>query len=228
MKNKPAAILSFILCFVLLAALVTNGAALASRDDAVVDNGIPVVYLYIDESRGTIEDMINSPDHSAYCYGKLSIDVPEGFHYSDFPDLTCASFEGLDMSIRGRGNSTWQKSGKRPFKIKLDKKADLFSLGKNKHWVLVANAMDPTLMRDRITAWLGDELGCGFTPRGVPVDVVMVGENYGTQYIGSYYFSENVRVDENRLDIAELTESDTDIKTPRLIQFNYSCSLFAV
>ena len=46
------------------------------------------MYLYIDESRGTIEDMINSTDHSAYCYGKLSIDVPEDFHYSDFPDLS--------------------------------------------------------------------------------------------------------------------------------------------
>ena len=33
---------------------------------------------------------------------------------------------------------------------------------------------------------------------GVPVDVVMVGENFGTQYLGSYYFSENVRVVYNR------------------------------
>ena len=35
MKNRPAAILSFVLCFVLLAALVTNGVAFANRDDAV-------------------------------------------------------------------------------------------------------------------------------------------------------------------------------------------------
>ena len=70
--------------------------------------------------------------------------------------------------------------------------------------------MDSSLLRDRITAWLGDEMGFPFTPRGVPVDVVMVGEHFGEQYLGSYYLSENVRVDENRVDIAELKADDTD------------------
>ena len=118
------------LCLILLVSLCVPSFAAAS-DRTEVDNGIPVVYLNIDESRGSIEDMIKSGDHSVYCYGKLSIDVPEGFHYSDFPDLACVSFENLDMSIRGRGNSTWRES-KKPFKIKLDKKADLFGLGQNK------------------------------------------------------------------------------------------------
>ncbi|SCW26664.1 Ig-like domain (group 2) [Ruminococcaceae bacterium YRB3002] len=181
-----------------------------NREDQIPDNGIPVVYLNIDESEGTIEDMIRSADHSAYCYGKLDIDVPEGFHYVDFPDNICESVSGLSMSIRGRGNSTWMKSNKKPFKIKLDKKADLFGLGSNKHWVLVANALDSTLMKDRITAWLGDRMGFVFTPMGVPVDVVISGEEYGTKYLGSYYLSENVRVDSNRLDIEELNEDDTD------------------
>ena len=198
-----------VLCLLLIAAICLPGGVSAANEAPKVDNGLPVVYLNIDESRGTIEDMIQSGDHSVYCYGKLSIDVPEGFHYSDFPDLACVSFEDLDMSIRGRGNSTWREN-KKPFKIKLDKKADLFGLGSNKHWVLIANAMDSSLLRDRITAWLGDEMGFPFTPRGVPVDVVMVGQNFGTQYLGSYYFSENVRVDDNRLNIAELGEDDAD------------------
>ena len=119
-----------VLCLLLIAAICLPGSASAADDPPKVDNGLPVVYLNIDESRGTIEDMIRSGDHSVYCYGKLSIDVPEGFHYSDFPDLACVSFEDLDMSIRGRGNSTWREA-KKPFKIKLDKKADLFGLGSN-------------------------------------------------------------------------------------------------
>ena len=198
-------------CLVLTAALCLRTALHADGDEETMpDNGIPVVYLNIDESRGSIADMLNSPDHSVYCYGAVSIDVPEGFHYSDFADLECISVENLSMSIRGRGNSTWENQKKKPFKIKLDKKADLFGLGANKHWVLVANSMDSTLLKDRITAWLGDEMGFPFTPRGVPVDLVMTGEDFGTHYLGSYYLSENVRVDENRLNIAELKESDTD------------------
>ena len=183
-----------------------------------IDNGIPVIYLNIDESQGTIEDMLNSKDHSVFCYGSVTIVVPEGFHYVDFADLDCEGFEDLSMSIRGRGNSTWSEKEKKPFKIKLDKKEDLFGLGKNKHWVLLANVYDNSLLKDRITAWLGDEMNFAFTPRGVPVDVVMTGENYGTQYLGSYYFSENVRVDDNRLDIKELEEDDTD---PQVITGGY-------
>ena len=207
-KNHPI-LLS--VCLLVIALLCLSGTASAAGEEtAAVDNGIPVVYLNIDESRGTIEDMITSPDHSVFCYGTFRADVPEGFHYSDFQNLACESVADLEMSIRGRGNSTWQRSAKKPFKIKLEKKADLFGLGANKHWVLVANAFDETLMKDRITAWLGDEMGFAFTPRGVPVDVVMTGQVFGTRYLGSYYLSENVRVDENRIAIEELKETDTD------------------
>ncbi|MBO5993920.1 MAG: CotH kinase family protein [Firmicutes bacterium] len=203
-----------VLFVILTAVLLVTGAAFAEDGDELpVNNGLPVVYLNIDESEGhtTIEEMLNSPGHIDTCDGKISIKVPEGFHYSDFPEVDLESVEGLDMTIRGRGNSTWARADKKPFKIKLDKKADLFSLGKNKHWVLIANALDPSLLKDRISAWLGDELDFGFTPRGVPVDMVMTGEKYGTHYIGSYYFSENVRVDDNRLEIQELEETDTEM-----------------
>ncbi|MBQ1522636.1 MAG: CotH kinase family protein [Erysipelotrichaceae bacterium] len=176
-----------------------------------VDNGIPVVYINIDESQGTIARMYDSVDHNVYCYGTISISVPENFHYSDFADKVLKSVDGLQMSMRGRGNSTWSAyTEKKPFKIKLDKKADILGLGENKHWVLLANHFDSTLIKNRITAWLGDQMGFDFTPRGVPVDLVLSGDIYGTKYLGSYYLSENVRVDTNRLEIDELKEGDTD------------------
>lgn len=178
--------------------------------EPVPDNGIPVVYLNIDESQGTIQDMLDSEDHSVYCYGTVSIEVPEGFHYSDFPDSVCEGVSELSMSIRGRGNATWGRSEKKPFKIKLDKKAEIFGMGKNKHWALLANASDPSLIRDRISAWIGDAAGYKYTPRGVPVDLVMRGEQYGEKYLGSYYFTETIRIDDNRIEIDELEEDDTE------------------
>ena len=208
--TKHAAVLLIVFIMILSVLAGSHKAYAEETETDLPDNGIPVVYINIDESQGTIEDMLSSDDHSAYCYGTVSIDVPKGFHYADFPDMPCESVNDLVMSIRGRGNSTWQKADKKAFKIKLDKKADLFGFGKNKHWVLLANALDETLLRDRITAWLGDQLGFEFTPRGVPVDLVMRGEQYGEQYLGSYYLSENVRVDTNRLEIDELTEEDTE------------------
>ena len=49
-------VLLFALCLILIAAFFLPG--FASADEKVtVDNGLPVVYLNIDESRGTIEDM---------------------------------------------------------------------------------------------------------------------------------------------------------------------------
>ena len=209
--NKKSILTVLIVFIVLIISFMLNSdIAFADGTNLISDNGIPVVYINIDETQGTIQEMIESPNHSFYCYGSLSIVVPEGFHYSDFPDTPCESLSDLSMSIRGRGNSTWMKSMEKPFKIKLDKKADIFGLGENKHWVLVANAFDPTLMRDRIIAWLGDEMGFEFTPRGVPVDLVMTGKDFGTKYMGSYYLSENVRVDENRLEIDELKKDDID------------------
>ena len=219
MKEKSTSlyrIISWIAIFVVIAAAALTLCLTSSADeidDVMPDNGIPVVIINIDESRGTIQAMNASTNHSVYCYGTVTIKVPEGFHYSDFPDNICESVEDLAMSIRGRGNSSWQFGKKKPYKIKLDKKTDLFGFGKNKHWVLVANEFDDTLLRDRITAWLGDQIGLDYTPRGVPVDVVMTGSEFGTKYLGSYYFSENVRVDDNRIEIDELDEDDVDMPT---------------
>ena len=182
----------------------------AYAEEVKVDNGIPVVYLTIDESKGTIDAMNKSEDHSVKCYGTVSIDVPDGFHYTDMPEALCEDLPEIAMEMRGRGNTTWG-AAKKPYKIKLDEERDIFGLGANKHWVLIANAYDKTLMKDRITAWLGDEIGMEFTPRGEPVDLVMRNTD-GTfsKYLGSYYFSENVRVDQNRIEIDKIGKKDTD------------------
>lgn len=54
-----------------------------------------------------------------------------------------------DIEIRLRGNSTkWRD--KRPFNIKLDSKTDLLGMGNNKHWALLANDIDHTLLRNKL------------------------------------------------------------------------------
>lgn len=173
-----------------------------------VNNGIPVIYLHIDESKGTIDAMNSDPKHNTYCYGTMDFILPSSdFKYTDL-NTELQEYTDLDMQMRGRGNMTW-RDDKKPYKIKLDKKTDLLGLGKderNKHWVLLANANDSTLMKDRLTGYVGDKMGLEYTPLGVPVDVVM-----NDKYLGSYLLMEHVRVGTGRIDIDELDEADVNV-----------------
>ena len=75
-------------------------------------------------------------------------------------------------------------------------------MGSNKHWTLLAYFNDKSLSLDRLVGWLGDQMGMPFTPRGVPVDLYL-----NDQYYGSYLLAEEVRVDKNRVDIEEVDAS---------------------
>ena len=159
---------------------------------------IPTVSFNIDETRGTIKAMNESRDHSVRCYGTADVFVPDDY-VCEYTGTGAESLQGLELDyIRGRGNSTWD-SLKKPYKFKLKKGQDLFGMGKNKHWVLVANRFDNSHLRNRMTYWLSEELGMEFSPQCVPVEVVMNG-----RYLGLYLLCEQVRVDSDRVDIDEL------------------------
>ena len=176
------------------------------RSIQFVQESIPTVSFDIDESLGSISEMNGDSSHNTECYGKMNIDVPEGYaaEYGKDPEAVAKKTAGsYDMEyIRGRGNSTWTVS-KKPYKIKLDKKADLFGMGKNKHWVLIANYYDNSLVRNRLTYYLGRKLGMEYTPECVPVDVIM-----NHEYLGSYLLCEQIRLDENRVDENNLEKAD--------------------
>ncbi len=185
-----------------------------------VESSVPVIYFDIDEEDGTISEMNNSEDHSAECSGNMTIKVPEGY-VSEYTSKELSSETYTMEYIRGRGNSTWW-ADKKPYKIKLDQKADLLGMGKNKHWVLLANYYDNSLLRNKITYWLGQELGMKFTPKSVPVDVVMNGE-----YYGSYFLCEQIRVGKTRVNIDDLEDEDVmDSTDEPTITGGYLLSLF--
>ena len=177
---------------------------------------IPVMYFHIDESEGTIEAMNSSADHSVECYGNVDLKVPESFSsdttFRDEYDQQ-GSMTGIELEyIRGRGNSTWGMD-KNPYKVKFDKKQNLFGFGKNKNWVLLANRYDNSLVRNRMTYWLGQQLGMEYTPQCVPVEVVMNGT-----YYGSYLLCEQIRIGEGRIEIDDLDDVDGPLLTDSFIK----------
>lgn len=99
--------------------------------------------------------------------------------------------------IRGRGNSTWGRT-KKPYKLKLDKKAEILGLGKAKKWVLLANDFDETLMLNSAAMEIGHLIDFPYTNHMIPVDLTLNGE-----FLGSYVLTEQVEVKENRVDTGD-------------------------
>lgn len=182
----------------------TTGMAL--RAITFTKSTVPTIYFNIDETKGSIDSMNGDQQHDTECYGDMKVEIPNGYtceYANDKGKTNNLKTETYSMEyIRGRGNSTWG-TGKNPYKIKLDKKANLFNMGKNKHWVLLADYYDPSHIRNKITYWMGKKLGMAYTPECVYVDVVMNG-----QYYGSYLLSEQVRVGNSRVDIDDLEADD--------------------
>ena len=104
-----------------------------------------------------------------------------------------------DMKIRGRGNSTWGLA-KKPYRIKFNESTKFLGKGyaKNKSWTLLANHGDKSLLRNAVTSKMGEFLGLPFNPAAHFVDLVLNGT-----YLGNYQVSDQVNVDNKRVEIFE-------------------------
>jgi hypothetical protein len=102
-------------------------------------------------------------------------------------------------SIRGRGNSTWWYP-KKPYALKLDSKAEVLGMPKHKRWVLLANWMDRTLMRNDIAFEIARRI-MEWAPRGKFVELYL-----NNRHLGCYYLCEQIKVDKNRVNVDELDE----------------------
>lgn len=119
---------------------------------------------------------------------------------SGYPET---SYNG-DIKIRLRGNSTAYQP-KRPFKIKLDEKADLFGMGESKHWALLANYFDRTNLRNKISYDFGIDLGL----KGC--ESMFVNVIYNGTYYGMYELTESIRIAKNRVPIFDWEDEADDI-----------------
>ena len=74
-----------------------------------------------------------------------------------------------------------------------------------KHWALLANWADPSQLRTSAAMFLGEQTQLAWTPKTRHVEVELNGK-----YLGLYQLAETVRIEENRVNIDEMSPSDTD------------------
>ena len=122
-----------------------------------------------------------------------------------------------DATIKVRGKSTSMQE-KKPYKIKFNTKQEILGLkGSYKKWTLIANHYDRSLMRNALAFKVGQLVGYEYTPRCLPVDLVL-----NAEYRGNYYLCDQVEIGKDRINIDKMEK--TDITEPN-ITGGYYCEI---
>ena len=108
------------------------------------------------------------------------------------------------MTINVRGNST-KSYPKKPWKLKLDKKTEMFGIPKSKHWVLLANYNDQSMLRNKLAGDFANDIG-SLGMKSTWVECILNGEWQGT-----YQFGEQIRVAKDRVNVHDWEGDAGDI-----------------
>ena len=111
------------------------------------------------------------------------------------------TYDGTLEQMKGRGNNSFRYS-KKPYQIKLGEKVSLSGMGKGKTWVLLANWVDVSLLRNQIVLDMSREIGLKNAVSCVQTDVWINGN-----YQGLYLMTEKIQIGGGRIDIANLEKA---------------------
>ena len=110
-------------------------------------------------------------------------------------------YNGNIEKLTAHGNSSWDYSKKKPYNLKLPQKENLYGMGKAKKWALLANYLDHSMMRNKLTEEMCKAAGMDYVMDSVFVDLYADGS-----YRGTYQLYERVQIQKNRINIRDLEE----------------------
>lgn len=144
------------------------------------NTGLPIIYIDTEDGAAVT---------SKETYKKATVKI-----------VGVKGLEGLEMTecqIKGHGHTTWGYK-KKPYLVRFDKKTSVLGMPKHKRWILLANFLDKTLMRNLVAYKISSFTTLQYTPKSIQCELVFNGRHAGT-----YQLIEQIRVDKNRLDIDE-------------------------
>lgn len=103
--------------------------------------------------------------------------------------------------IRVRGNNSFYPY-KKSFHIRLNDGYNMLGMGSSKTWLLIANYVDNSQLRNAITFDMASACNLPYTTEYRAVDVWI-----NTVYYGTYLLSEKVQINDSRVDIQDLEEA---------------------
>ena len=158
-------------------------------------NTVPVVYLTTDNGKD-----ITSKEE--YVDGTIYIDAKGIEGYSNAGTASAP----LVTELKGRGNWTWRGFDKKPYRIKMNKKASLLNLTTDKSFNLLAHADDNyAFLRNTAGFALSRHFELAYTPTQEPVELFLNGD-----YKGLYFLVDHIKVSSNRVQIEEQEDNETN------------------
>lgn len=120
----------------------------------------------------------------------------------------------VDGGVRLRGNTS-QVYPKKPFAMKFNEKKSVLGMPKHKRWVLLANWLDHSMIRNAVAfdiahaieyAWrdngtIGE--GIPWNVNGQNVELIVVDKDGDAHHVGNYLLCEQIKIDDNRLNIQD-------------------------
>ena len=122
-------------------------------------------------------------------------------------------YSGNIEYITARGKSSFYAIEKKSYMIRLYRKNALLDMPAAEKWILLANAIDDTRMKNELIFQFAETYTAVHSVQGRYVDLYLNGD-----YAGNYYLCEKIEVGENRLDIINLEERTQDINSKNAYQ----------
>ena len=108
-------------------------------------------------------------------------------------------YKGGLKGIKCRGNYSFAHFQKKSMTLTLKEEMSLLGLGSSEKYSLVANASDPTLVRNEIARKMEAALETEYTNDGKFVDLYANGD-----YLGTYYLCETMEIGNERIQITDM------------------------
>lgn len=171
-------IISILLCAVLLFAAAAIPAAADDGDAAPLQ--LPQIRIVTEDGNGTTLQKADG-----YVNATVSITDTDG-----------SVLEGA-VQFKVRGNTTAMVTvQKKAFTFKFSKKQEVLGMGKGKKWAMLANAFDPTLLRNYIAFSIAQHLDLEYTSKQQFVELWVDGS-----FRGLYTLMEPVQEGKDRVNI---------------------------
>lgn len=159
------------------------------------------------------------PDHSDHDqvwlkeeYITALLDV-EGNGYAD-------GLEDDTLKIKGRGNSSWAMP-KKPMRLKFPAKTPLCGLKSSKSFVLLADYLDNTHMKNAVAFWLARRLGVPYANESVPCQVYI-----NRRYTGAFLLTHKLGINGTSVDIDESQGMLFELSTEFDEKYKFRSSIF--